>query len=354
MAIGRAARRMHKILDGHAADKLQGQAGLHALLAGMESRPPDAGFKRAARSRILESLPAAGEAGCGLRAGSPERRETKHLLRVPSTKTVAKRAVLVPALVLSLLLVMTTGAYALSLDSDPGSPLYGTKLFFERARMGITGSDNARAELALSFAERRMEELAHMADSGSGEGSQRWISEYRRNLAEAEMYMSRLNGEARLSLGTDIVLEATSQLDTLSAMTQVVPSDFVPLVEEARSTCSETLDSLFRMDDLVEELMQMVQETPDPSGTAPEVPRGGSEQTPVPAPVPPPYPGGVENGVNAPDTGYPSVPPVEPGTGDGSSDREQYMEWWKQYHEPALEPANSEALQPPSNPGAGR
>jgi hypothetical protein len=69
------------------------------------------------------------------------------------------------AIVLTLAAAGGGTAYA-SQTSLPGDALYSMKLGTEQMRMTLQGDDVARAERALSFAERRVEEMEALAEKG--------------------------------------------------------------------------------------------------------------------------------------------------------------------------------------------
>lgn len=77
------------------------------------------------------------------------------------------RVKLAGALIAALLVFgMVFGAGQAAAASLPGEPLYGLKLAAEQARMELTTSPQARAELAAELAENRFGEIAQMVASG--------------------------------------------------------------------------------------------------------------------------------------------------------------------------------------------
>lgn len=93
-----------------------------------------------------------------------------------------RRVALVALAILVIMALGTGGAYAMSYGAQPDSALYGTKIFFERARVALNPSASGDARLEMGFCDRRMKELERMYEKGSGEGAERWLREYRRNI----------------------------------------------------------------------------------------------------------------------------------------------------------------------------
>ena len=123
--------------EGLAEEYLQSAADMQ----GPEPRP---GFKEAAYYRIQGRLSPAEKAG---------RREARRSLGYSHR---LRRAVLIPAIALVMLMLFTTGAFAFSLDASPDSSLYGTKLFFERTRMALTGSGEAKVGYQVELVNKRL------------------------------------------------------------------------------------------------------------------------------------------------------------------------------------------------------
>jgi hypothetical protein len=78
------------------------------------------------------------------------------------------RTAIIVATVLVLAALAGGTAYA-SQASLPGDALYSVKLGTEQMRMTLPGDDVARAERALSFADRRIVEIEALADQGRSE-----------------------------------------------------------------------------------------------------------------------------------------------------------------------------------------
>lgn len=128
------------------------------------------------------------------------------------------RRILAVAMV-SLLLVAagTSGVYAASYGALPGSTLYGSKIFFERARIALTFSPSADARLEMSFCSRRLEELEAMVQKGEERGLERWEREYLRNLKEAEARLATLPPEEYDELAADFQGRLEDQMRRLES-----------------------------------------------------------------------------------------------------------------------------------------
>lgn len=142
--------------------------------------------------------------------------------------------------ILTILLVMvfsTTGVYALSLKAQPDSPLYGAKIFFERARLALTTSSAADLRLELDYSDRRMEELREMYESGNGGGVDRWLREYRRNIAGCRSLIDGLPASQAdgLYLRYQEVLDRQARM--MQGMMQGAPAAISGQIEEASSFC---------------------------------------------------------------------------------------------------------------------
>lgn len=153
--------------------------------------------------------------------------------------TVVRRAVLVPAIVLVLLAAMTAGAYALSAGANPDSALYPVKLFFERARFEMTGSDLARAELGLEYAEKRMAELEFMVSNGISDGASDWLDEYEGNLLKAQEYTAKLQGDAAVEIQIRLGQLAEEHLQLMQSLSLRANFDLSPAIVRVQDVVSE-------------------------------------------------------------------------------------------------------------------
>ncbi len=221
------------------------ETGMTAAVEALLERAPEpvcsTAVREALEERVMAGLPNTHD-GRALDSRRARRRivddRSIGLGKLPRT-AVIKRAVLVPALVLVLLAVMTAGAYALSAGANPDSALYGVKLFFERARFEMTGSDLARAELGLQYAEKRMAELEFMVSKGINNGAQDWLKEYEGNLRETKEYSAKLQGDVAIDIQARLGRLAEAHLQLLQSLSLQATFDLSPAIVEALDVCSE-------------------------------------------------------------------------------------------------------------------
>lgn len=145
-----------------------------AFLGKMAAPSPSSHLREYGLQRVFARADTLEGKGTGLAA--------RHDYRNPA---LLRRMVVVILAVLLFMVASTTGAYALSYDAQPGSALYGTKIFFERARIAFATSSAEDAKLEMDYSDRRMQELQGMVASGNEKGSDRWLREYLRNIEGA-------------------------------------------------------------------------------------------------------------------------------------------------------------------------
>ncbi len=174
--------------------------------------------------RIVARATTAGEA-------AKERRYLRHPARL-------RRAVLIPVFTLLVMTVGTSGLYAASAGALPGSPLYGSKIFFERARLAFTPSPSSDAGLEMEYCQRRMRELQEMLRGGGPRDWERWLKEYRRNLSRADSLLESIPEAESRSLSLRFESTLSEQLrfmeETLAAG---APDEILPFLEEAYMEC---------------------------------------------------------------------------------------------------------------------
>jgi hypothetical protein len=142
-------------------------------------------------------------------------------------------------LVLVIMLVFTSGAYAFSYGAQPYSPLYGTKIFFERARVALTTSSAQDVHLEMDFSERRMEELRNMVSSGNQGGAQRWLHEYRRNIEGAGVLFDSISSQEAGELAGQFQEMLDEQAGMMQGMQQGQPSSLSEPIGEAYRVCDQ-------------------------------------------------------------------------------------------------------------------
>jgi len=109
-------------------------------------------FRQAAKARLLSALAA------------KERKRERRLLPLWSWQ---RRWAVAVAMILVLFLVLAGGGTVMaSSDSLPGDRLYPVKIAAEKVRAFFTFGDEAKANLHMEFAERRVKEIESLAEGG--------------------------------------------------------------------------------------------------------------------------------------------------------------------------------------------
>jgi len=190
---------------------------------------PSPAFKIKARVQLMDQIHdrEAGTKRALVRYGS-RRKPTQYRRRF-------SMAGIIIAIVLALSTVGGGTAYA-SQASLPGDALYPVKLGTEQVRMMLPGDDVAKAERALSFVERRVEEIVALAEAGRvqhmGLAVEKHDDALKRVLARME-----LAGDGELVAGniTALVGEATAKhLSVLDTVYDMVPDGAKPAITRAR------------------------------------------------------------------------------------------------------------------------
>jgi hypothetical protein len=163
----------------------------------------------------------------------------RNVYRTPS---FIYRLVLVLIMILLLLALSGAGAYAFSYNSQPGSTLYGTKIFFERARLALTLSAAGDLRLEITYCDRRMEELQQLAASGRYQGAERWLQEYRRNILEAASLVGQLPPQEAEALSQQFLQALERQSGRIEELRRAPSLELVPQVEEAYRICTGEME----------------------------------------------------------------------------------------------------------------
>ena len=147
---------------------------------------------------------------------------------------------LIVAIVLTLSAVGGGTLYAAQ-ASLPGDTLYSVKLSTEQAGMMLPGDDAARAERALNFADRRVEEMAALAEKGRPQDLDLAVEKYDYAL---NMTLTRIEQASDKGLPTGnitaLVAEATAgHLLVLDEVWDMVPDEAKAAIAHARNV-SET------------------------------------------------------------------------------------------------------------------
>ncbi|MGQ9546283.1 MAG: DUF5667 domain-containing protein [Dehalococcoidia bacterium] len=225
---------IEECLDRHPALRGQLEPLLRTALAIREPREVKASdaFKAKARVQLMEQIDAWQTA-----TKWPWHRRNND----PSAASHRRRfsfnmANIIIAVVLTLSLVGGGTVYA-SQSSLPGDALYTVKLATEELTMGLAGGDIARAERALTFAERRVREMKALAARGRSQDLNLAAENYAcaLNLTLANMEQAR-NRRLDAANVTARVAEATTRhLSVLDRVWDMVPDQAKAAIAHARN-----------------------------------------------------------------------------------------------------------------------
>jgi hypothetical protein len=160
--------------------------------------------------------------------------QVKPILYIKRFSTSMTSVILAIVLVLSALGAGT--AYAAQ-DSLPGDTLYSIKLATEQAGMMLLRDDAARAERALSFADKRVGEMEALAEKGRPQDLDLAVEKYGYAL-NMTLAMIERAGDRGLATGniTALVAEATARhLLILDEVWDIVPDEAKEAVTHARN-----------------------------------------------------------------------------------------------------------------------
>lgn len=160
----------------------------------------------------------------------------RSIYRNPS---LLRHALLIMTAILLILVISTTGVYAMSYNALPGSTLYGTKIFFERARIATNLSPTEDAHMEMDFSRRRMEELQEMVASGRSKGADRWLKEYQRNLRGAQELLRAVPEDEAEELVRELKGSLQKQAALMDKLQDEASPDLAEEVKEAQQVCEE-------------------------------------------------------------------------------------------------------------------
>jgi hypothetical protein len=227
---------MEDCLARHPSMREQLEPLLRIALAIQE--PPDVkpspGFKVRSRHQLMEQIHER-----QVVTKWPSFRYSKQTKQIPQSRRFSMARIIV-AIALGLL-AMAGGTIYASQDSLPGDALYSVKLTTEQAGMMLPGDDAARAERALNFAERRVEEMGALVEKGRPQDLDLAVEKYDYAL---NITMTRIEeaGDNELPTGniTALVAEATARhLLVLDEVWDIVPDEAKAAIAHARNV-SET------------------------------------------------------------------------------------------------------------------
>ncbi len=212
-------------MTGNRNDK-ELEALVEAFVKDADTPPPSGRLRDYGLQRII----ARAEASAG-RERLPKRR----ILRNPS---FVQRIVLIGLAIPLLLIVMTSSAYAFSSGSQPGSLLYGTKLFFEHARETLTISSENDIKLEIEYSDRRISELEKMIDPANNQGLDRWLREYQENINKVSGLLDQMPSESGDPL-SQLLLGALDRQAGVINEIRVGRASPVQQIDEAYGLCNQ-------------------------------------------------------------------------------------------------------------------
>jgi len=202
---------------------------------------PSPAFKVRARVQLMEQIHA-------MRGVTkwPWFRYTGQVKPIPYKRRFNMVAIIV-AVVLAISALGGGTAYA-SQGSLPGDVLYPVKLGTEQARLVLAANDVDKAELYLTFATSRVEEMTALVERGRPEKVDIAVNGYDKAMAMATQKMEAASGKG-LGIAdiSESVGEATSNhLSTLDEVYERVPDEAKPAIERAREVSMNGQENTLR------------------------------------------------------------------------------------------------------------
>ena len=195
---------------------------------------PSPAFKVKARVRLMEQIH-----GRQTVTKWPWPRYNNQVKQIPLRRRFSMIGVIL-AIILTLSAVGGGTAYAAQ-DSLPGDALYPVKLGTEQLRMMLPGNDVARAQRALSFAERRVGEMEALAEKGRpqylGLAAEGYDNAVNMTLARIERAGDR--GLATGNITARVAESIARHLSVLDTVYDMVPPEAKEAIAHARNV-SET------------------------------------------------------------------------------------------------------------------
>jgi len=193
---------------------------------------PSSAFKVKARVWLMDQIH-------GRRAITkwPWSRYDSQVKPIPYIKRFSMSMASVILVIVLALSALGAGTVYAAQDSLPGDALYSVKLATEQAGMMLVRDDAARAERALSFAERRMGEMEALAEKGRPQDLDLAVEKYGYALNMALTMMDRAgDGEPATGNITARVAEATARhLLVLDEVWDIVPGEAKAAIAHARN-----------------------------------------------------------------------------------------------------------------------
>lgn len=189
---------------------------------------PSPAFKVRARVQLMEQIHA-------------EKRVTEWpwLPFIHGIKSIAhkRRFNLIAVTVAIVLAVATLGggtAYA-SQNSLPGDILYPVKLATEQARLVVSTSDTAKAELRLTFANSRIAEMTALTEKRRPEKINIAVNGYDKAMAMAIEKMEKAHGKGLgiADISEEIASTSLEHLEVLEGVLETAPDEAKPAIQKA-------------------------------------------------------------------------------------------------------------------------
>jgi hypothetical protein len=197
-------------------------------------------FRRGARQRLVSKIAPPPRAPLGVRLRDWWRERTWTRWRLGPVPSMVRLAVGV-LLMMSAALASMGGVVVAANDSLPGERLYPIKLAVEDTRL-IVLSDPEDARLYLELAERRVAEIAALADQGRYEDTPATVRRYEDHIAGATRAVNRIavydaETAGELVARLDLVLYRTQE--TLSELVAAAPPTYRPVFQTAADVSQE-------------------------------------------------------------------------------------------------------------------
>ncbi len=231
-------------------DQAQELRGLLAVAASIERPRPistDPVFRRRGRAALLQAIADGRQEAPSRRLRWPDQWGALLGLWWPRPPAGANRFALRPALAVALAILLTlitgTGAIQAAQDALPGQPLYPVKATVEGLQTTLAWDDEARAQVYLARADRRLAEMSLALQSGQLGAAAIAARAFAMELEEADKYIA-----SAASAGKDVetvtalaASNAARQGTELDIVREIAPMEIQPELERAASAADRQL-----------------------------------------------------------------------------------------------------------------
>lgn len=152
---------------------------------------PDPAFRASARVALLEAIAAERDRRRGLWGLFGP------WVRMPALAFARLGAPLIAGLLLAFLVAAGGGVAYAAQDSLPGDALYGVKNALEQVQMALAASDEARAELHMALAAKRVEEVQRAAAAGRGDAARAAAEGFLSHVGQVETYVGSASASGK-------------------------------------------------------------------------------------------------------------------------------------------------------------